>query len=129
MMKRLTWFGMGVAAGALGSGAAKRKVRAVTDDLTPLRVARRATTSLGAQRQRLSEAVRDGRAAMRAKELELRARMDGRTSTLADELEGVDTVIVDGRPVHAGQVIVLRDVREQSAQGGTDRPRRAKRRA
>jgi hypothetical protein len=73
---------------------------------------------------------------MRTKEMELRARLDGRASTLADELTDVDTVLVDGRPVEAGQVIVLRQVRDakQGAKQDTKqdigaRPKRDKRRA
>ena len=58
---------------------------------------------------------------MVAKERELRARLDGRVTTLADELDDVETVLVDGAPVEAGQVIVLRQVR--------DDPKRSKRRA
>ena len=58
------------------------------------------------------DAVRDGREAMHAKEAELRAQRDGVLPTLADELEPHDRVLVDGRPVQPGQVIVLRQVRE-----------------
>jgi hypothetical protein len=121
MMKRVTWFVGGVAAGAVAAGAAKRKVKSVANELAPVQVAKRAGGSVRSQGQRVTDAVREGRQAMRAKELELRARLDGRTSNLADELDGVDTVLVDGRPVEAGQVIVLRQVRDDA--------QRAKRRA
>lgn len=121
MMKRVTWFVGGVAAGAVAAGAAKKKVKSVANELAPVQIAKRATGQVRTRGQMVSDAVREGRQAMRAKEMELRARLDGRTSNLADELEGVDTVLVDGRPVEAGQVIVLRQVR--------DEPRRAKRRA
>ena len=121
MMKRVTWFVGGVAAGAVAAGAAKKKVKSVANDLAPVQIAKRATGQVRTRGQMIGDAVREGRQAMRAKEMELRARLDGRTSNLADELEGVDTVLVDGRPVEAGQVIVLRQVR--------DEPRRAKRRA
>jgi hypothetical protein len=121
MMKRLTWFVGGVAAGAVGAGAAKRKVKSVANDLAPVQVARRATGSVRDRGQRVVEAVREGRRAMVAKEREMRARLDGRVTTLADEIDDVETVLVDGRPVEAGQVIVLRQVR--------DDPKRSKRRA
>ncbi|MFM2072035.1 MAG: hypothetical protein RLZZ623_2298 [Actinomycetota bacterium] len=121
MMKRMTWFIGGVAAGAVGVGAAKRKVRSVAHELAPVQVAKRARGSLRVRRLHVVDAIRDGKSAMKAKELELRARLDGRSSTLADELEDVETVLVDGVPVEAGQVIVLRQVR--------DDPKRAKRRA
>lgn len=120
-MKRVTWFVGGVAAGALGVGAAKRKVKSVASDLAPVQAAKRATGSLRDRGHHVAESVREGRRAMKAKELELRARFDGRSSTLADELDDVETVLVDGRPVEPGQVIVLRQVR--------DDPDRVKRRA
>jgi hypothetical protein len=58
---------------------------------------------------------------MSAKERELRAKLDGRVTSLADEVDDIDTVLVDGRPVEPGQVIVLKQVR--------DRDGRARRRA
>jgi hypothetical protein len=121
MMKRITWFMGGVAAGAVGAGAAKRKVKSVANELAPVQVARRATGSVRDRGQRVVEAAREGRRAMVAKERELRARLDGRLTTVADELDDVETVLVEGRPVEAGQVIVLRQVR--------DDPKRSKRRA
>lgn len=136
MIKRLTWFVGGVAAGAIGVGRAKRKVRSVASDLAPVQVARRTTQSVKRRTHDVTEAVREGRRAMRLKELELRARVDGRASTLAEELDDDAEVIVDGRPVEPGQVIVLRQVRNadatqrdvasetRSASQPTDRPRR-----
>lgn len=121
MIKRATWFIGGVAAGAVGAGAAKRKVKSVANELAPVQVARRATGSVRDRGQRVADAVREGRRAMVSKERELRARLDGRITTLADEIDDVETVLVDGRPVEAGQVIVLRQVR--------DDPKRARRRA
>jgi hypothetical protein len=121
MMKRVTWFVGGMAVGAAGAGAAKRKVRSVANELAPVQVAKRATVSVRDRGKRVSEAMREGRRAMVAKERELRARLDGRVTTVADELDDVETVLVDGRPVEAGQVIVLRQVR--------DDPKRSRRRA
>ncbi len=111
MMKRVTWFVGGVAAGAVGVGAAKRKVKSVANELAPVQVAKRATGSVRERGHRVADAAREGRRAMKAKENELRARFDGRTS-VADELDDVDMVLVDGHPVEAGQVVVLRQVRD-----------------
>lgn len=110
-MKRVTWFVGGLAAGAVGAGAAKRKVRRVTSELAPVQIARRAGGEVADRTNRVADAVREGRRAMRLRERELRARLEGRSSTLADEISDIDTVLVDGRPVEAGQVIVLRQVR------------------
>jgi hypothetical protein len=101
MIKRLTWFATGAVAGALGAGAAKRRVKARAQTLSPVRAVRGAG-------HRIHEAVTDGRSAMRVKEAELRARRDGRSHRLADELAEGDAVLVDGVPVEPGQVIVLR---------------------
>ncbi len=106
MMKRLTWFVGGAVAGAAGAGAAKRKVKAKASELSPANVAR-------GVRSRVSDAVHDGKRAARAKEAELRARLEGRGTTLADTLDDGDEVLVDGVPVEPGQVIVLKQVRDQ----------------
>ena len=127
MMKRVTWFVGGVAAGALGVGAAKRKVKSVANELAPVQVAKRATGSVRERGQRVADAAREGRRAMKAREAELRARFDGRTSVAREQrlvhtvLDDVDMVLVDGHPVEAGQVVVLRQVR--------DDPKRTRRRA
>ena len=123
MIKRATWFVGGVATGAVGVGAAKRKIRNATADLTAAQVARRVTARARRRAADLGDALREGRRAMRAKELELRARLDGRVSNLAEVLDAdddIDSLIVDGKEVEPGQVIVLRQVR--------DDPRRARRR-
>jgi hypothetical protein len=113
MIKRLTWFVGGAVAGVAGAGVAKRKVKKAAVHLAPSNVARRFTS-------RVRDAVGEGRLAMHAKESELRARLDGRATTLADALDDDDEVLVDGRPVEPGQVIVLKQVRDRSA----DRRRR-----
>jgi hypothetical protein len=128
MMKRVTWFVGGVAAGAVGVGAAKKKAKAVANELAPVQIARRATGQVAERGHRVADAVREGKRAMRAKEMELRARFDGRATTLADELTDVDTVLVDGRPVEAGQVIVLRQVRD-AKNDAASRSKRIKRQA
>ena len=113
MMKRLTWFVSGAVAGVAGVGMAKRKMRQAANQLTPKKIARGVTT-------RVHDAFAEGRSAMRSREAELRARLDGNASTLADHLDDIDEVLVDGRPVKPGQVIVLKQVRDK----GSDRGRR-----
>ena len=110
MIKRLNWFVGGLVAGAVGVGMAKRKVKAKASELTPAKVVRAAA-------HRVGEAVAEGRRAMRVKEAELRARADGTaTMTLADELDPLDVVLVDGEPIEPGKVIVLRQARDRSGQ-------------
>lgn len=116
MMKRITWFAGGVVAGVAGAGLAKRKVKSVAVEYSPTMVARKAT-------DRAKEAFQEGRMAMRSKEQELKAQRDGRHGTLADELADGDQVIVDGRPVQPGQVIVLRQVRDADEARGARRRR------
>jgi hypothetical protein len=106
MMKRVTWFMSGAVAGVAGASFAKKKVKQAANHLTPRNVAHGATV-------RVRDAFGEGRRAMRAKETELRARLDGRAATLADDLDEGDEVLVDGRPVEPGQVIVLKQVRDR----------------
>jgi len=126
-MKRLTWFAGGVVAGAVGSGAAKRRVRAVTAELSPAHLAKRAGTGARRSATRVADAVREGRAAARMRELELRGLLDARTTTLAEELDDptVESILVDGTEVEPGKVIVLRQLPE----GAPRRVRRQRRRA
>ena len=89
MMKRLVWFLGGAAAGITGAGLAKRKVKSVAVELAPVNVAKKAGT-------RVRDAVQEGRRAMKAKEAELRARVNGDVRTLADELCEGDAVALAG---------------------------------
>ena len=106
MIKRLTWFVGGAVAGIAGAGAAKRKVRKAATHFAPTNIVHGAT-------ERVRDAFGEGRTAMRAREAELRARLDGRATTLADDLDDGDEVLVDGRTVEPGQVIVLKQVRDR----------------
>ncbi len=106
MIKRMTWFVGGAVAGVAGAGIAKRKVKQAATHLAPKNVV------LGIN-GRFRDAVVEGRRAMRAKEAELRARLDGRATTLADDLDEGDEVLVDGWPVEPGQIIVLKQVRDR----------------
>ena len=116
MMKRLTWFLGGAAAGIAGATVAKKKVKAAAAELAPSNIARKTT-------DRVRDAVQEGKRAMRAKEAEMRARLDGRSGTLADDLAEGDTVLVDGQPVEPGQVIVLKQVRDRNEASGRSRRR------
>ncbi len=115
MIKRLTWFVGGAVAGVAGVGVAKRKMKQAATHLAPKNVVHGVTG-------RVREALSEGRTAMRAREAELRARLEGRAVTLADDLDDGDEVFVDGRPVEPGQVIVLKQMRERD---DGDRRRRA----
>jgi hypothetical protein len=106
MMRRLTWFAAGAAAGAAGSHYAARKVKRAAQQLAPTNLARATARRIRIRGVVVADAVREGREAMRAKEAELRARRDGHA-------------VVSVEP---GQVIVLQDVR--AASGGENRPTR-----
>jgi hypothetical protein len=107
MIKRMTWFVGGAVAGVAGASVAKRKVKQAASHLAPKNMMHSAT-------DRVRDAFSEGRRAMRAKETELRARVDGRATSLAEDLDDGDEVLVDGRPVAPGQVIVLKQVRDRS---------------
>ena len=108
MMKRLTWFMGGAAAGVVGASVARKKFKAAAAELSPANLAHKAA-------DRVREVAHDGMQTLKAKQIELRARLTGKpgqAATLADELGDGDTVFVDGRSVEPGQVIVLRQRRK-----------------
>lgn len=107
-MKRVTWFVGGVAAGAVGANYAKRKVQQTASQLAPATIARGAADRLSRRTRDLVDAVREGREAMHGREDELKARRDGRIDTLDAHVGPDDQVLVDGRVVEPGRVIVLR---------------------
>jgi hypothetical protein len=107
-MRRASWFVGGVVAGAAGVGYAKRKVRNATAQLAPVNVVRSAGARVREQGRHVVGAVREGRAAMHAREDELKARRDARIETIDDRLEPGDQLYVDGRPVDSARVIVLK---------------------
>ncbi len=110
-MKRVTWFVTGLAAGATGANYAAKKVKRTASQLAPANVAKGAATKVKARGQQLVDAVREGRAAMNAREDELKARRDARVETLDDRLEPGDRLLVDGQPVDIARVIVLKEKR------------------
>lgn len=88
VFKRLTWFGIGAAAGASGVVWAQQKVRRQLDALGPDHIvvtagnhARKVTRQVG---RTVTGAVNEGRSAMREREDELTARRDGRQGTVRD---------------------------------------------
>lgn len=74
MFKRVTWFVTGAAAGVGGSLYAKRRVKAAVDKLAPEHIQEAAKARARAFGSHVSEAVREGRAAMHEREAELRGR-------------------------------------------------------
>jgi hypothetical protein len=70
-VKRLVWFAAGAAAGVSGTAYAKRKARQAADRYRPVNMAKGAV-------DRVADAVREGRAAMVAKEAELKRRQDAK---------------------------------------------------
>ncbi len=107
-MKRVTWFVTGVAAGAAGTNYASRKVKQTAAQLAPANVARGAVKTVRQSARRLADAANEGRSAMRDREDELKARRDARLHSIDDQLEPGDQLLVDGRPVDSGRVIVLK---------------------
>ena len=107
-MRRLVWFAGGVVAGASGASLVKRKVAATAQRLAPANVARGVSDSVRRSGRRVASAVKDGRDAARARERESRAERDGRLVRLGEYLHPDDEVLVDGRPVESGRVILMR---------------------
>ncbi len=114
MIKRMTWFLGGAVAGVVGVGVVKRKMKQAATQLTPKKIAHGVST-------RFHDAFAEGRRAMRRREAELRARLDGNAKFLADDLDEGDEVLVDGRPVEPGQVIVLKQARDRGHERGRRR--------
>ena len=120
MIKRFVWFVGGTIAGVTGTLVAGRRVKRRVRTLAPVRVVQETTSSLRRRVADLGEAIDEGRQVMQAREAELRARVDGRVSSLSDvdrPISDRDALLVDGEPVEPGRVVVLRDVNEE-------RPRR-----
>ena len=104
--------------GAVGATYTRRKVKRVADQLAPANVARAVAGRAKAARARLVDALREGRAAMRVQEDELRAER-GPTSV------GTGLAIGGNAPA---QIIVLSDVRQlEQLAWAASRPNRAAR--
>jgi hypothetical protein len=122
-VKRVSYFVGGVAVGAAGISYVRRKVSHAANALAPNSVARRAAGGVRAQAQRTREALHEGAGAMRAKEAELRARRDGRVEVVDMGLEPGDRVLIDGRLVEPGKVVVLREEAERRRSDVAERGR------
>jgi hypothetical protein len=108
MIKRLTWFVGGVAAGASGVGYAKKKVKAKAAQMSPAVIARSAAQRARDTAGNVADAVREGRHVMSQHEDELKARRDGRLTTLDEHVAPGDQVFVDGVKVDSDRVVVMR---------------------
>jgi|GEM_PF-1294038 len=98
MIKRLMWFTSGAAAGAGAVVLLGKRIRRRVASLTPVKVAERGLQRARDLGESVREAVSEGAAAMRLREQELRARLDGR-----DRSEGRES------SEDRSKVIVLRD--------------------
>jgi len=107
MIKRLVWFVAGAVGGAAGTVIAgrrvKRSVRNTVDSLGPVKVARRTGRRVRTSVEGVSDAIREGRTAMRDKEFELKARLEGRVS----RIDPSAAVFVDGDRVTADEVVIV----------------------
>lgn len=107
-MRRAVWFVGGVVTGAAGVGYAKRKVVAAADRMRPSNLAQSASSALRRQGQRFVVGVQDGMSAARRTENELKAERAGRLVRLRDHLAEGDQVLVDGKVVEPGRIILMR---------------------
>lgn len=112
-MKRVTWFVTGLAAGATGASYAAKKVKRTAAQLAPANVVRNAAGRAKQTGRQVVDAVREGKVAMHAREDELKARRDARVASLEDHLDPGDQILVDGRPVETGRVIVLKQQQQR----------------
>jgi hypothetical protein len=96
-VKRVVWFTAGAAAGVSGSVYVQRKLRLAVERYKPARVAKSALVRARDRGRDVADAVREGRAAMTAKEAELRAVNAVRpVPTLAPASSAtIDVVVVD----------------------------------
>jgi hypothetical protein len=101
MLRRVSWFAAGAAAGMGGAVYAQRKAKAVVRQITPPVVARKALDGVKDRVTDAGEALRAGREAMQRTERRLKAERDGVPLLDAELVDGgrVIEANVDGRPV------------------------------
>jgi hypothetical protein len=92
--KRVTWFAMGAAAGAGGSIYARRKARRVAERLQPTNVAKVVVIKARDAGRSVADAVKEGRAAARAKETELREAQEVRSHSQPATANHAPTIVV-----------------------------------
>jgi hypothetical protein len=114
MMKRVTWFAGGMVAGLASASYAKKKVKQTASQIAPAQIARSAAGTVRTKTRDVADAFREGRQVMRHTEDELRARREGRLTSLDQHVAPGDQVFVDGVAVDSGRVIVMRP-RERKA--------------
>jgi hypothetical protein len=93
MIKRVSWFMAGAAAGVAGSEYARQKAKRAADRYKPAAVVRATALQLRVRSRDLVEALREGRHAMREKEAELIARRDGHVVNASDL--GARVIVLD----------------------------------
>ena len=113
-MRRLGWFIAGATAGAGAMRMARRRVRSAARQLSPRHVRDRVEQRVRSKVDEVGDAIREGRAAKVNRERQLRAVIDHRAESMTDHVGPGDTVLVDGEPVDAGRVILLRDRADSS---------------
>jgi hypothetical protein len=116
MMKRVTWFVAGAAAGIGGSAFAKRKAREMAERYTPVSVAGRAVDAARGKGRSVVYAVREGRIEARRKEIELRALLDE-----------PDAIVGEARPLVSERRVAI-EVVESGSTRWRDRPSGPRRR-
>lgn len=114
MIKRLIWFVSGVVAGISGVLFAGKRLKRSVTSFTPIKVVQRATQSTRSGLNSVADAFREGRDAMRDKEFEMKARRDGRVESFDQQgsirpLQPGDELLIDGKRIEPGRVIVLRE--------------------
>lgn len=100
MIKRLTWFLSGVVAGVTGVWYGSRRLKEKAESLKPVAVARDAAAKARSRVDDVVDAIREGRGAMRDKELQLRSEFDPDSSSEVVSVEPGRVVVlrsVDGR--------------------------------
>ncbi|MEM8746043.1 MAG: hypothetical protein AAGF91_05020 [Actinomycetota bacterium] len=108
MLKRVTWFVGGALAGATGANYAKKKVKEKASQVSPAGIAKGVVDKTRSTASFVAEAVREGRSVARQHEDELKAKRDGRFTTLDQHVAPGDQVYVDGVPVESDRVVVMR---------------------
>ena len=114
MIKRLIWFVSGVVAGISGVLFAGKRVKRSVTSFTPIKVAQRVTQTTRSRLNSVGDAFREGRDAMRDKEFEMKAKRDGRVESFDQQglirpLQPGDELLIDGKRIEPGRVIVLRE--------------------
>ena len=114
MIKRLIWFVSGVVAGISGVLFAGKRVKRSVTSFTPIKVAQRVTQTTRSRLNSVADAFREGRDAMRDKEFEMKAKRDGRVESFDQQgsirpLQPGDELLIDGKRIEPGRVIVLRE--------------------